>query len=188
MTADSQTKGCAWQDVARLVQSHRDETLAQIEGPFPEQSTDMPRKVIGIPRKYLTPAEISITERDASSLIACLASGELSATEVVKAFLRRAVIAQKLVNCVDELLPERALARAKELDEYYAKHEGPVGPLHGVPISVKSHIGMKGLDSNGGFVGWVGRKSPDDANVLKILLAAGAVLYVRTTEPQSLVR
>ena len=59
--------------------------------------------------------------------------------------------------------------------------------MHGLPISVKEHIGMKGLDLNTGFIAWVGQKSGDDALVLKILWKAGCVFYVRTTEPQTLV-
>ena len=46
-------------------------------------------------------------------------------------------------NCLTELLPERALNRARELDEYFSIHKKPVGPLHGLPISVKEMIGMK---------------------------------------------
>ena len=62
----------------------------------------------------------------------------------------------------------------------------PIGPLHGLPISVKEHIGMKDLDLNAGFVSWVGRKAKEDAYILRILWDAGAVFYVRTTQPQSL--
>jgi amidase len=51
---------------------------------------------------------------------------------------------------------------------------------------VKEHIGMKGLDFNAGFVGWVGRVAKQDAHILSILWAAGAVFYVRTTQPQTL--
>ena len=91
------------------------------------------------------------------------------------------------MNCDNELLPERALARAEKLDDYYALHKKPIGPLHGLPISVKSHIGRKGCGTNCGFIAWGGRTSPDDALILQILLAAGAVLYVQTTEPQGLV-
>lgn len=36
-----------------------------------------------------------------------------------------------------------ALARAKELDDYYAKHKKPVGPLHGLPISLKDQFRVK---------------------------------------------
>ena len=90
------------------------------------------------------------------------------------------------VNCVTELLPERALARAAELDAYYAEHKKPMGPLHGLPISVKEHIGMAGLDLNAGFVGWVGNVCKTDAVILRLLRNAGAVIYVRTTQPQCL--
>ena len=91
------------------------------------------------------------------------------------------------VNCVTELLPDRALARAKELDAYYAEHKKTVGPLHGLPISVKEHIGMRGLGLNAGFVSWWDRVADEDAHILKILWNAGCVFYVRTTQPQTLV-
>ncbi|TGO64820.1 hypothetical protein BCON_0005g00160 [Botryotinia convoluta] len=174
-----------WQDVASEVQKHRDATIAKVEPAIVEITEKLPRRVISLPRKYLSPEEITITEIPIEELLASLATGKLSSLAVTKAFLRRAAIAQKLVNCVYELLPERAVARAKELDEHFGKN-GPIGPLHGLPISVKEHIGMKDLDNTCGLVGWVGRKNHDDANILKILLAAGAVLYVRTNEPQGL--
>jgi len=51
---------------------------------------------------------------------------------------------------------------------------------------VKEHIGMKGLDWNAGFVAWVGKVAEKDAHILRILWEAGAVFYVRSTQPQSL--
>ena len=36
-----------------------------------------------------------------------------------------------------------ALARAKELDEYLQKNEKPIGPLHGLPISLKDQCRIK---------------------------------------------
>lgn len=92
------------------------------------------------------------------------------------------------VNCVTELLPEQGLARAKYLDDYLAEHKKPVGPLHGLPISVKEHIGMKDLGLNAGFVAWWDNKATDDASILKILWNAGCVFYVRTTQPQILMQ
>lgn len=85
-----------------------------------------------------------------------------------------------------EFLPERALVRAKYLDDYYVEHKRPIGALHGLPLSVKEHIGMKGLGLNAGFVSWYDRKAEYDAHILKILWDAGCVFYVRTTEPQTL--
>ncbi|KAL9120013.1 MAG: hypothetical protein Q9187_003430 [Circinaria calcarea] len=92
----------------------------------------------------------------------------------------------KKVNCITELLPERAYARAEFLDAYFAEHQRPVGPLHGLPISVKEHVGMKGLGLNAGFISWWEHKGEDNAHILKILWDAGCVFYARTTQPQTL--
>ena len=91
-------------------------------------------------------------------------------------------------NGVTEALPEKALSRAEELDAYYKEHERPIGPLHGLPISVKEHIGMKGLTLSAGVVTWANKRAADDAVLLKILWEAGCVFHVRTTLPQLVVR
>ena len=86
-----------------------------------------------------------------------------------------------------ELLTERALTRANELDQYLREHKRPVGPLHGLPISVKEHLGMKGLILNLAVISRAGNVVEDDAALLKSLWNAGCVFHVRTTEPQFLV-
>lgn len=92
----------------------------------------------------------------------------------------------KQTNCITELLSGRSLARAEYLDTFYAKHHRPIGPMHGLPISVKEHLGMKGLRLSAGYCAWWDNIASEDAHVLKILWNAGAVFYVRTTEPQSM--
>ena len=49
-----------------------------------------------------------------------------------------------------------ALARAKELDKYYETHKKLLGPLHGVPVTLKDQFHVKGLDTSMAFVGWIG--------------------------------
>ena len=179
--------GASWQEVAADRQRHRDASIAQLQPPPPSLLTnDLPPNTTRIPGSILSDQELAITDANVEDLIAKLASGQWSATLVTKAFLMRAAVAQTLTNCVTELLPERALQRAAELDEHLSTHGKPVGPLHGVPISVKEHIGIKGLDLNARFVGWVGRVADDDALLLKPLWDAGAVFHVRTTQPQTL--
>ncbi len=80
-----------------------------------------------------------------------------------------------------ELLPERAIERAKYLDSL----DKPLGPLHGLPISVKEHHGMSGCSTNGGYVALIG-KTPDGdhVGVNQVMYDAGAVFYARTTQPQ----
>ena len=87
---------------------------------------------------------------------------------------------------VTELLPESALERARYLDEYYAKHGKPLGSLQSLPISVKKHIGMKGLRLDAGYIARWDEIVKEDAHVLQVLQRAGAVFHVRTTPPQSL--
>jgi len=73
---------------------------------------------------------------DATEILARLATGKVSAVQVASAFCKRAAIAQQLINCLVDFFPEAALTRAQELDSYYAEHKKPVGPLHGLPISM----------------------------------------------------
>ncbi|KAI0444308.1 amidase signature domain-containing protein [Xylaria telfairii] len=179
--------GASWADVTADRQKHRDVTLSSLNPRLPELSADdIPLNTTSIPGSILTAEELDITGRNVEDLIAILASGQWSAKKVVQAFMRRAGLAQLLTNCVTELLSERALKRAAELDDHLAATGQPIGPLHGVPISVKEHVGIKGCDLNAGFVSWVGRVANEDAHILQILWDAGAVFYVRTTQPQTL--
>lgn len=175
-----------WEDISKEMIQHREDTFAKVEPPIPDVPFELPLNVTGLPKQLLSEAVTSITELPTETLLSRLASGDLSSVGVAKAFLQRAGLASKLTNCITELLPERAIARAQELDDRLARTGKPVGGLHGLPISVKEHIGMKGLDLNAGFVSWVGNLSPDEAQILKLLRKAGAVFYARTTEPQTL--
>lgn len=40
-------------------------------------------------------------------------------------------------------MPDYAIARAKYLDEYLAKNKRPIGPLHGLPVSLKDQCRIK---------------------------------------------
>ena len=177
-----------WQEVAKTAQNHRDDSIRRVEPPIPAipDPDQLPLDRTDVPKYLLATEEIVITQSAPEDLVASLASGRYTSTTVTTAFLRRAGLAQALANCVTELLPERAIARAKFLDDYLSKHGKPIGPLHGLPISVKEHVGMKDLGLNAGFVSWWDHKGEDDALVLKILWNAGCVFYARTTQPQTL--
>lgn len=85
------------------------------------------------------------------------------------------------VNCVTEVMWDEAIAPAKYLDSL----PEPMGPLHGLPISVKEHHGMNGKTNHASYVAWIGNAS--DPNPLNdTLYEAGCVYYVRTTGPQTL--
>ncbi|KAK4552237.1 hypothetical protein LTR86_010591 [Recurvomyces mirabilis] len=176
----------SWQETSASMVEHLNSTIDKIQPPVPACPQKLPNNVIGLAGALLAAKVVTITEMSVEVLLPKLASGDLTSTEVTTAFLQRAGLASRLTNCVTEMLPDRALGRAKYLDDYLAEHKKPIGPMHGLPISVKEHIGMRGLDLNAGFVSWVGRIAEDDALILKLLWNAGCVFYVRTTEPQAL--
>jgi Asp-tRNA(Asn)/Glu-tRNA(Gln) amidotransferase A subunit family amidase len=78
------------------------------------------------------------------------------------------------------LLPEQALKRAAYLDTL----DQPAGPFHGLPISIKEHHGMAGCTNHASFVGRINNSQQGPSGVNDVLWAAGAVFYVRTTQPQ----
>lgn len=54
------------------------------------------------------------------------------------------------MNCLTEIFVERALARAAALDAYLKDTGKTIGPLHGLPISLKDQVCLKGLETTMG--------------------------------------
>jgi amidase len=146
------------------------------------------KNVIGVPAECgkLTKEELEITETKASELLAKLASGTLSAVAVTTAFGKRALIADQVVNCLTEVFLDHALADAAELDACLKTNGKPKGPLHGLPISLKDQFSIKGIDTCMGYSAWANKPAERDSSLVVALKQAGAVLYVRTNVPQSL--
>ncbi len=98
-------------------------------------------------------------------------------------------------NCLHETFFDAALSDARYLDDYLAKHCKTLGPLHGVPISLKDQFHVKGVDTSMGYVGWIGtfqgikndpRKGVYESEMVRELRALGAVLYCKTSVPHTL--
>ncbi|KAH9007313.1 general amidase [Lactarius hatsudake] len=145
--------------------------------------------VTDIPAKcgLLSARDLEITEvSSVADLLTKIATGTWSSVEVTTAFCKRAVIAHQVTNCLTEIFIDRALERAAWLDEQLKSTGKVVGPLHGLPISLKDQIAIKGLETTMGYVSWIGRVAERDAALTEILIECGAVLYVRTNVPQTL--
>ncbi|KKY21334.1 putative general amidase [Phaeomoniella chlamydospora] len=153
-----------------------------------ESPPDSQTNVLDVPKQcgLLTSTELEITELDdVNELLARLANGTWSAVDVTSAYCKRAMIAHQLTNCLSEFWIKDALSQAHQLDESLRK-TGPVGPLHGLPISLKDQFDVGGKENNMGLATWLGRISDEDASLVKILRAAGAVIYTRTNVPMTL--
>lgn len=156
---------------------------------LPKETIDnAPSDVTGIPSTcgLLTPEELHITETyDATSLAEAIAARKLTAVAVARAFSKRAIVAHQLTCCLTQWFMDSAIAQAEELDAHLAKHGTTVGPLHGVPMSIKDHIPLAGTFSSSGYLASI-VKDEEDAPMVAILRAAGAVFYCKTNQPQSL--
>ncbi|CAO2648610.1 Nn.00g078770.m01.CDS01 [Neocucurbitaria sp. VM-36] len=146
--------------------------------------------VLDVPRTsgILTQRELEITENyDATELVSLMSEGELKSIDVVTAFCKRAAIAQQCVSCLTEIFFSEALARARQCDEYLAEQGKPLGPLHGLPISLKDSFNVKGVQATIGYTSFISRPPAATNSVLvDILYSAGAVFYVKTNLPQTM--
>ncbi|KAF1809461.1 general amidase-like protein [Eremomyces bilateralis CBS 781.70] len=176
-----------WEVIAKRKQQERDSKIPAA-WLLPTSPADN-HNVLQVPGKagILTPAEIDITENyDATGLRDAIAAGKLKSLDVAKAFSKRAAIAQQLTNCLTEIFFDEALKRAEELDAYYAKHGQTVGPLHGVPVSIKDCFRVKGADSTTGIASLAFKPAVTESALVQILRKAGAVLHCKTNVPMTM--
>lgn len=135
----------------------------------------------------LSSHELRITQKyDATALAAAIAIRELKAYDVATAFCKRAAIAQQLTNCLTEIMFEEGMKRAAWLDAELERTGKVVGPLHGIPISVKDSFMVKGYDASIGIAAFANKVAETNSPLVDVLLAAGAVLYCKTNVPQTL--
>ncbi len=108
--------------------------------------------------------------------------GAISATELVTAHLARIEEVNKALNAAVEILRESALSSAQEVDAGKA-----IGPLAGVPFSIKDSIEVKGTVCSAGTLGYRDRSpSAKDATLVARLRKAGAIPIARTNLPDLL--
>ena len=85
----------------------------------------------------------------AAELAAKIATKEISAAEAARDAVERMRAANPALNAVVADLGDKALARAAELDDAMAMN-GPVGPLHGVPVTIKVNVDQIGEATTNG--------------------------------------
>ncbi|MEJ8821608.1 amidase [Variovorax humicola] len=112
---------------------------------------------------------------------------EVSCAEVVEAHLTRIAAVNPRVNAVVRVLADEARAAAEAADRKVAAGAA-LGPLHGVPITVKENIDMAGLPTTWGVPGLADAVVPLDAPVVERMRAAGAIPIGRTNLPDMALR
>ncbi|KAM0559871.1 hypothetical protein ACHAPJ_003819 [Fusarium lateritium] len=172
---------------AALLQSFASKVPEQLRLPL-ELIRNPPNNVTDIPGAcgILSSEELAITEDyDAVSLLEAIANRKHTSVAVARAFCKRAIIAHQLTCCLTQWFMQEAIGQAKLLDEYLDTHGNTVGPLHGLPISIKDHIQVTGTSSSQGCFASVSADD-QDSDIVAILRKQGAIVYCKTNQPQSL--
>ncbi|KAH0378985.1 general amidase-like protein, partial [Aureobasidium melanogenum] len=183
----SQTEA-PWQSIARRKQQEQLNSIPK-DWILKTRPAANRNNVLTIPREcgLLSAREIELTERyDATALVQELAARRLKSVDVVTAFCKRAAIAQQLTSCLTEIMFDEAIARAKQLDDHLARTGKPMGPLHGLPISIKDSFKIIGKDASIGYASLCFKPAESNSALVVMLLQAGAVIHCKTNVPLTL--
>lgn len=113
-------------------------------------------------------------------------AGDLSAREVVEEHIRRIEDVNPRLNAVVVPLFDRALGEAAAADAACARGE-PLGPLHGVPITIKEQFLVAGTPTTAGLPSRVGHRAMSDGPLVGRLREAGAIVLGKTNVSQLMI-
>jgi aspartyl-tRNA(Asn)/glutamyl-tRNA(Gln) amidotransferase subunit A len=125
----------------------------------------------------MEPTELSnLTITHAAGLIR---SGAISPSELTQAFLTRIERLNSKLNTFLAVMADEALREARHATEALTRREN-WGPLHGIPIAIKDLIDIAGERTTAGSLFLKDNIAADDAEVVRLLRAAGAILIGKT--------
>ncbi len=122
-----------------------------------------------------------LLEQDATAQLAALAARRVSSVELLKASLARHAQTHAALNAVVAADPERALERARALDDARSRGEAN-GPLAGLPMTIKDTFDVAGMAASSGLADYR-RRMTGDAAAVGHARRAGAVIWGKTNVP-----
>lgn len=121
--------------------------------------------------------------RSATELSGALRAGELGARELLEHHLGRVDALDPVINALVTFDVDRARHQADRADEAVAAGRW-LGPLHGLPCSIKDAIATAGVVTTGGATELATNVPTEDATVVDRLRAAGAVVFAKSNLPR----
>lgn len=124
--------------------------------------------------------ERSILARPIAELVQDVHNNAIRPVDILRAYGKVAISAQEKTNCVTEILFPDA--------EDWINNGGInlEGPLAGIPVSLKDSIAVGGFDVSVGYSVNTGKPYKEDGSLVKMLKDAGAVPFVKTNLPITL--
>jgi amidase len=112
-------------------------------------------------------------------------SREISCRGALEAYVDRLDKVNPRINAVVATDLDSAAAQADEADRRLQRGD-PIGPLHGVPMTVKESLDVAGMATTWGVNGFQDNKPSQDAGAVARLRAAGAIIFGKTNVPTRL--
>jgi amidase len=149
----------------------------------PVMTAALGKRSVGLTREAgISCADDAIFAR-ATEIAAAVQSRTVTASDVIEAHLRRIDRLNPKLSALITVDAEGAMAAARSVDERIAEGQH-VGPLAGVPMTVKDTIEVAGMRCTGGTVGRAGFVPAADATVVARLRAAGAIVVGKGNTPE----
>jgi aspartyl-tRNA(Asn)/glutamyl-tRNA(Gln) amidotransferase subunit A len=143
-----------------------------------KKENDMSRTEMILAPNSVTDAD-AIYYKDATELASLIRTKQLSSREVVRAHLDRISAVNPKVNAIVTLLADSAL-KAADAAEKAVMSGAELGPLHGVPFTIKDAIDTAGVLTQRGSKIFAGNTPEKDATVVTRFKAAGAIPLAKT--------
>ncbi|MBW2526321.1 MAG: amidase [Deltaproteobacteria bacterium] len=132
-----------------------------------------------------TQSELSPTELSAAEIARAVRAGQLSAAEVVDAYIRRIEQVDPKLNAVVVPTFEQAREQAEQTDD--ARRQGTeLGPLAGVPVTIKEQYVVAGTPTTVGLHREVDHIRTEEGPAVAALRKAGAIIVGKTNVVQLL--
>jgi aspartyl-tRNA(Asn)/glutamyl-tRNA(Gln) amidotransferase subunit A len=127
--------------------------------------------------------ETDLSFLDIASLIGAYRSGKLSPVDVVASVVERAHACRSTLNAFNEVADEAAMVQARLAEAAYRRGNS-IGPLTGVPITVKDNIPTAGIRTTFGSLAFAANVPKIDAISVRRLRQGGAIIIGKTTTPE----
>ena len=164
-----------------IVQAGAGTAAAVVAGTFARRAVAAPAAASA----YLTSKDTSTDPQfvSATRIAQMIREKQISAVAAVKACYARIDQVNPTINAVVAFCRDRALAEAKLADEALAAGK-ILGPLHGVPFTIKDSFDTEGVVSTGGTLGRKDFIPGKDATVVARVRKAGGILLGKTNTPE----
>ena len=119
----------------------------------------------------------------ATDLLPRLKSGEVKSATLMRAVLDRIERLDSQTNGIVHVDPDAAMAQAEALDKALAEGQAP-GDLHGIPVTAKDLLKVKGLPIEMASYAFQGDVADTDAEAIARLRRAGAIPFAKSATPE----